>query len=291
MYNNAIIGCDVMHINSDKIDYFKKSQLISLSSDQINKLNSRYNYEFYNKYFFNINGNIFHVKHCELEVITNELLGQIISGYLGIKTVKSKVFKSSKGYYLVTENFIEEGKKYTNISDDIFPDLEFDTLDSRLEIYNLNNFGRIRKTSGEDIFETDHTDLLKFKRDLKGMIICDYIRDQKDRCTWNVMIEYNKNHVLLAPLYDFEHSFIYGHHMCANPNLFIVDFNDKSTIKMIRKDNDFQELLYKTIDLNFDDIANTLYNEYGITLDRDYDDYLDIIKYNQYKIKKLKLLR
>lgn len=272
-----------------------KEKLIFLNEDEINLLNKSYQYHQYKKYFKKYNNNIYHCKniiHNELEFFVNELIGQIVSRYFNLPIKKSTIYMDDIYYYLLTGNFIEENKCYKNVSDDIFPKIYFYGIcPSRLSIDNLNNFNYIRETSGEEIKKTDREDLKKFLYQLKAMIIGDFIRNQKDRLCRNFMIEICGNHVKLCPLYDFEHSFLIVRKYAVEENVFDFNIEDKKICKYVRRDDDFQKLLYMAMDINFNNIIEELYDEYGIVLtDEEKKDYMNVINDNKNRIKKHKLI-
>ena len=214
-----------MEIVGDRINRLEKEDIKSISEEELADLKKSYFFAFINSFLKNINGKTYHVKHREkneLEYIVNELLGQIICEYFNLPVKRSSVYKDRNGFFLVTDNFIEKEKKYRNISTDIFPNLIFDGFGSYgLSIDNLNNFDRIRDTSGKDILKTDECDLKTFLYNLKGMIISDFIRNQRDRICRNFMVELNNNHVKLCPLYDFEYSFLLVNKIFVSENVFL----------------------------------------------------------------------
>ena len=285
-----------MEFIDSKVKRIEKDELVSLSSSEKEYLKRSYKFDYYDYYFKKYNGIIYHCKnllHRNMEVFINEFIGQIVSGYFNLPVVKSDIYKTDKNYYMLTRNFIDINKKYKNISNDIFPDLSFyDISPSRLKMYNLNNFGLIRKTSGEDIYITDEYDLKLFLYHLKAMIVSDFIRGQKDRVCRNFMIEINKNHVKLCPLYDFEHSFLYTKKSSVDENVFDFDITSREIRKLVRKDSDFQQLLYLAFNLNFDNILEELFYSYGVNLNKEeIEEYSNIIQDNKKKIKARKLVR
>lgn len=281
-----------MQIESSRIRYYNNQEVSKISDEELLKLQQLYNNLNYRDYFFKINGHINHVKKMNLELLVNELIGQIISSYFNLSSVKSKVFKGDTNYYLVTDNFLKEGYKYTHISDNVFPRLFFVGFPGKLDLDQLSNLDLIRSINGNKIYKTNEKDLIELKHSLKGMIISDFIRNQKDRVVCNIMLRINENHVKVMPLYDFESSFLYSIMKYADPNVFDLDLSNKRTVKLLRKDYYFQELLYKAIYLKFSNVLDTLYNEYGICFNtKDYNDYNKIITDNQEIIKKYKLIK
>ena len=127
---------------------------------------------------------------------------------------------------------------------------------------------------------------------LKGMIISNFIRNQKDRLCRNFMLEIYGNHVKLCPLYDFEYSFLLVKKYAVEDNVFDFNIENKKVCKYIRKDNDFQILLNMVMDIDFKIIIEELYDMYGIIFtNEEKDNYIRIINENKNNIKTHKLLR
>ena len=240
------------------------------------------------KYFNKIDSKIYHIKSvCEKNVIY-EFLGKVISEYFGDKQLESRLIVNEYGrYYLITENFIKGGSYYTNILSDIFHNLKFDR-NKRLDLFNLDLFDCLR--FGDVLFKVNKEDLIKLKYSLKSMIINDFMRNQSDRCYRNFMFEYNFNSLKLMPLYDFEYSFFDNEEYLENIFKFYV--NNENTINYVRNDEQFQELLYRAMDLDMDKIFIKLFDLYPIRLsDSEINMYKSIINDKKENIKKYNLIK
>ena len=73
---------------------------------------------------------------------------------------------------------------------------------------------------------------------------------------------------------------------------FYFKIGNNSVYKFVRKDDDFQELLYKAMDLDFAKVLDELYDEHGIVLNTEEEYYYsEVISDNKDKIKIYKLIR
>lgn len=239
-------------------------------------------------YLYKINGVVYHQKRLYKEDVIDELLGKIISEYFGDKCVLSKIIRVEYNrFYLLSENFIEVGHNYTNLNNGLFPYLKFDN-NGRLDLFNLDLLDRI-KFNGK-IIETDKDDFIKLKYDLKKMIVSDFIRNQSDRVYRNFLIKYDNNHCSLMPLYDFEYSFFNFDKELVNS--FIFEVSEEKVANYVKRDEGFQKLLYKAMDMNMKKIFEKLFDEYPVRMNSD-----EIIKYENLiddkkkDIKKYKLIR
>ena len=122
------------------------------------------------------------------------------------------------------------------------------------------------------------------------MIINDFIRHQSDRWYQNFLIQYDGNHCQLMPLYDFEYSFL--EHDENLENSFKFDLNDKSVIKYVKKDEDFQELLDLAMNLDMKIVFERLFDEYPVMMNKDeINQYHYIVRNKKEEIKRYKLIK
>lgn len=274
---------NIVKLNLKKFKYLK--------DDELQTLRDAYKYYYnYEIYFRKVGFKIYHIKYLFLKPLINELLGQIINEYFGASVLKSKIIdKNNVKYGLMTKSFIKEGHSYSNLKSGIFPNFKYDFFNEQAELNALDNLDLI-KVEDKYLFETKKEDLKKFKYDLKLMIVSDYIRKQSDRAFRNFMFEYNKNSVKLMPLFDFEFSFKdFSPYL---PNAFNFDFNDKNTCNYIMKDDTFQELLYKAMDLDMNIIFEQLMSEYPIDINNhEKEDYIRIVNEQKKNVKKYRLLK
>lgn len=243
----------------------------------------------YKKAFIEINNEIYKIKKRNINILYNELLGEKISEYFKLKTVKSILTTFSNinvkldklNLFLLTKSFIDTNKLYFNINKlDLLDYFNcFEMVDSLKGYYNkeLHMFLFI-----------DELDLDNIKIDLKKMIIRDYITNQGDRNRNNFLYEYNDNHVKMMPLYDYEHSFMYRKYT----NKFEFDPLDKDIRNHIHNDLFIQELLIKALDLNINNIFDIILEEYHILLNNlEKENYNKIIDNQKKEILEYKLVK
>lgn len=277
-FNNKIIRC--VKINDIK----------NISDKDVRRLNNAYRFTRYNLYFYKIDGKLYHIKMQSIKGFINELLGRMINKYFELKTLKTEIIKNEYGKkYLITKNFIRGGHNYTNLNSGIFPNFTYNYYGEYSKLSELDNLNLIKYNMGSKIVETDREDLIKLKNDLKAMIVADYIMNQSDRAFRNFMFEYKDNHVYLMPLYDFEYSF---NNNFFGKNVFQIDVMDESILCYIRKDEDFQKLLYKAMELDMENILEKLMSKYPIKLNKtEIKEYSKVIMSKQKEIKEYKLIR
>lgn len=243
----------------------------------------------YKKSFIVINDDIYKIKKRNIFILYNELLGEAISEYFKLKTVKSILTTFSNintnldklNLFLLTKSFIDNNKLYTNINN----------LDI-LEYFNcFEMINSLKCYYNEDLhlFEfIDKNDLEEIKKDLKKMVIRDYITNQGDRNRNNFLFEYNNSHVKMMPLYDYEHSFMFRKYT----NKFEFDPLDRDIRCHIHNDLYIQELLIKALNLNIDLIFNKILDEYRITLNKqEQENYTKILDSKKKEILEYKLIK
>lgn len=229
---------------------------------------------------------IYHFKiRNNLEIIVNELLGEIVSEYFKLDTVKTKLYKNHcwDGYVLMTKMFDVKGYDVIKLSPEYFTNVKIK------DNVGLDNLKRLENIKYKDKERKYNVELLKLS--LKKMIIRDLITNQTDRHENNFLFKVSKNEVIMLPLFDYEHSFFHDRYEHFY-NLFDFDLNLKKVIKMIRIDDEFQELLYRAMDLNIYKIIYQLQDEYPVVLHHsDMVKYSRIISDKKEQIKKYKLIR
>lgn len=235
--------------------------------------------------FIKKDGNLFHVKYNKFVNILNELIGEIISEYFELQTVKSslyKIYDNESKYCLLTNVFTEAGKKYDYINN-LFPDFV-----SYKGIYNLYKLNKIFDETHQNIYIVKSYALNKLIIDLKKMIVRDFITNTTDRHCQNFMFYYDKSFVELMPVYDYEFSFNNGSNYFS---VFKFNLDNSDIVNLIRNDDTFQELLEKAMLLRMKDIFKRL-KEYPISLSFiEKCNYEKIVKEKQKEIKQYKLLK
>lgn len=267
-----------------KIELINCNDIISLNDDERRKFYNAYS-NLNLCYMCKIEDKTYHKKRIYKEDVVNELLGRIISEYLGDDKLETKIIRDEGDRFsILTENFIDPKKKYINLHNNIFHKLRFHKW--RLDIFSIDLFDEIK--IDKNIYKINKDDLVKLKYKLKMMIISDYIRKHSDRDFKNFMFEYDKSHCRLMPLYDFEFSFLQYEKVLRNT--FNFNISNKRVNEYIRNDNQFQELLELTIKMDMKLIFDKLFDEYPVRMIKEeIINYNNIVEENKEKIKRYSL--
>ena len=245
-----------MKIYDELVDNLGEYQIIY--EDDIKNLFCSY---YHINKFIKKDGEIFHIKKDKFVNILNEILGELISEYFCLNTVKSKLYKiddDSSKYCLLTKLFTECGKNY-NYIDKLFPD--FVKYNS---IHTLNKLNRVYDENQENIYVMKNSCVSKINYSLKKMIVRDFITNTTDRHCENFMFLYDKSFVEMMPLYDYEYSF---NNFFDFYSVFKINVFDKNDVDFIKNDDVFQELFEMAMLLNMSKIFKTLKDNYPIKLD------------------------
>lgn len=262
------------------------NDMIPLNEDEIKKFYNAYS-NFNSCYMCKIDDKFYHKKRIYKDDVVNELLGRIISEYLGDDKVDTKIIRDEGDRFSVlTENFINTKKKYINLHNNIFYKLKFDKW--RLDISSIDLFDEICVKN--KIYKVDKNDLIQLNYKLKMMIVSDYIRKHSDRDFKNFMFEYDKTHCRLMPLYDFEFSFLEYEKVLKNT--FNFNLKSKNVRNYIRNDAQFQDLLDLVMKMDMKLIFEKLLDEYPIRMKKEeMIKYKNVVLENKDKIKKYELIK
>ena len=238
----------------------------------------------YEEHFIKKDGIIYHRRNNIPEFLLNELIGELISEYFDIKTVKSILYKSNDSfkYTLLTKLFTNNNENYSYI-DKLFPNYQ-----KREDIFNLNNLNKIYLNN--KIINMNIDSHIKLLRELKKMIVLDYIIDNRDRVNINFIFNQDKDKVELKELFDFESAFTKITN--KNYNVFKFNLNKKHDVKYLKNDEEFNELFELALNLDINKIFKRLKDEYPIILNsKDKLLYESVIKKKQNEIKTYKLVK
>lgn len=187
-----------------------------------------------------INGKWFFIKKklAELEFI-NELLGQTISLHFNLDTVNYQIarinFKTHYEYRLISENFFDKNYQY----------FTFEYLRILDEKENINDILKHLKQICQLNQDTNYFLLI----DIIKMSIRDLYAGYIDRHSLNFFFKKKEKIISLAPLFDYENSFIGTPKLYEN-SLLIINSNNKHTLNLIQNNNIFQEYIEKSLDIN-----------------------------------------
>lgn len=223
-----------------------------------------------NAYYYNwykIGDDWYFFKEISMDWIIHELLGEIISKYFGIDTVHYKLAKFNNEFGVISKNFCDKKYAYKTLRDYNLP-----RVSKKLEIFD--SVKRICKGNIE------YQNLVNT---IKKVIIRDYYVSEYDRCYQNFLFKEGES-ITLAPLYDYERSFMYEPTKEVKGYLANFSLNDDNIKRIIRNDDAFQELFTKIMDANMgiflidlEDINNFRFND---------DEVTNYIEFDQ-KVKKL----
>lgn len=185
----------------------------------------------------------------------NELLGQEISDYFKLKTANYKIVKKFENCYfatcLLSENFFDSNYNYLT-----FEDLQIDTKNKKLA-ERLNLIKQVCQKYN------DESNLLL--QDIIKMSIRDLYSNMHDRHNRNFFFKRNDDGIRLAPLFDYELSFITPPTIYQNP-LLKLDIYDKETGELIKNDDTFQESINRLMDINIEKLLEMTQEKNGISI-------------------------
>jgi hypothetical protein len=284
----------MMFINKSKIMLVDSNDVTQLTEEDFENVFCDKKYK---KDFIKLNGVIYHKKDRLGQTLLNELVGENVSEYFNLQTVKSIIAMSSSGesiskinnYVLLTKLFTNKNNKYDTYEifteSKYYEDVGLDNLDRLQTIYPLD----VRK----DIL-VDEKDKITIIRDFKKLLVRDFMTDQTDRTSSNFTLQYCENHIELMPVFDYEHSFgdYYGYYRNHFFHIFDFDLRLLKVIEYARKDEYLQELLHLAMDLDMSRRIQMLEDEYCTCLtDNEKEKYNSVIKKNKSLIREHKLLR
>ena len=277
-----------MKIDENKISYLESIEIVEKKDE--NKL--FYKDSCYKNNFIKYNNQIYYLKKCNphrnMSHILNEIIGEYISKYFNLNTVHNILIRDKdKKYGVMTRNFIDNKDDYFYFDNSLFVNLENTPL---VGLDNLNNLDYVFDKKSKQI-QLDDNNLNIFIKNVKKLIVRDFITRQTDRHSENIIVRCIENKVYLMPIFDYEHSF-------CNDDYYtfyhIFDFNlllDK-VCYIIRHDYYFQELLIHAMKLDIKYIIDRIENDYSIKLDnKEKECYREVIERQQNKIKKYRLIR
>nr|MBP3258741.1 hypothetical protein [Bacilli bacterium] len=176
----------------------------------------------------------------------NEILGEYISGCFNLPTAKYYLAKNGDISGVVTPNFCSNDKSYITLKE--------------LGYKSTSNFDLL------DDLELDYEDVIDT---LKRVIVRDFYASESDRYNRNLMFEYCGDELYLAPLYDYELSFVNKHNYLFVGLLATFDIRDINTQDILRNDEAFMDAINVIMDINMNRLLEKLEDEFKVLLDRD----------------------
>lgn len=212
----------------------------------------------YTKNWIKIDGKWFFIKKPNKYLkFFNELLGQEISNYFKLETVNYKIAKKFENYYfancLLSENFFDNNYNYLT-----FEDLQINTTNKTLN-ERLNLIKEICQKYNDKNY--------LLLEDIIKMSIRDLYSNMCDRHNLNFFFKTNDNGIRLAPLFDYEHSFMAPPNLYANPLLRLAIY-EKDTCELVKQNDTFQESIYRLMDINIEKLLEITQEKNGISISK-----------------------
>lgn len=239
-----------------------------------------------------LNGIKYYYKAKKKINLLNELVGEKISLYYNIPTVKSKIvsYENIKNinlktmtFALVTKLFFESGLNYIKITN-----FQNEINCERINIYNLDNLNKYINPSNNDTISIDEYYFKILKKDLQKLIIRDYITDQDDRHDDNFLFGCSNSYVELAPLYDYEQAFL---DRVPYVNKFNFNLENSYDFEYVKNDDYIKYLLHQTMEMNIKNILEEIEEEYQIIIENEeQENYCNIINKKKELIRKSNII-
>lgn len=191
----------------------------------------------------------------------NELLGEIISEYFGLKTIHYKIAQlcvngKNKGYGVASKNFCNKESTYK-----IAWDYGFNPTRDLSILQKIKNI-----CSTQEEYEI-------LLNDIKKLFIRDFYTSQHDRTGYNFLFESNISGIRLAPLYDYENSFEEIYKYKYRNQIGELDITNPHTKKILLTDDKFQELLNILMSANMSTFIEQVEDRHKIIVPNDFKDY------------------
>ena len=237
-----------MYVDQSKVILLNKYEDYSLTEEDYKNI---FCSECYLKNFIKKDGIIYHERHEYAKFkncLINELICEEVAKYLRVQTVDSfPATYDTKNIVLLSKIFTNKNQKIGYITDfNVHFSKDVENLKD-LSCYSLDKkeYITLNKKCKE-----------KLIKDLKKMIICDFITCQTDRHENNFSFSFDKKNVQLLPLFDYELSFFTKFR--ENDNFFQFNLDKESVLAFVRNDKVFQYLLTKIMNLNIEMISEHL---------------------------------
>lgn len=176
----------------------------------------------------------------------NELIGEKLSNILGIDTIHYEIAKQGFDYGLASKNFKKTGNRYYFMKDLYLPN----------QPTNFSNLDRLKeKCKTNEEYEILLNEILK-------ALAIDLYMNQMDRYQSNIQFRKDKTGLHLAPLYDFEKSFLLNENYYQS-NLLRVYLNSDEYIKTYPY---LKEELEKLFELDIEDTLEEIEDERKIKI-------------------------
>lgn len=180
-----------------------------------------------------------------------EAITSIIANFVGINAVKTHLVESSNEFGVVTENFVNPTNNYLSLS-------------NILSSFNEAHMRTFNNVVAAVKFYCEDNDIIcdeSVERDLKRLVLLDYLLLQQDRHGGNIEFEISKNSkgdsvLKLAPIFDNEFCFLFVYDEAVWDNYKKNENEYLYQIFSFSKDNPINSLAKEVI--KSDDLTNIL---------------------------------
>lgn len=204
-----------------------------------------------------INGSWYYFKSFDnypdpISNFINELIGEYLSFGLALPSVHYKIGKADDKYGLLSLCFRNKKNRY----------IEPNNVGLYVNNNNLNNLKEIQN------YCKDENNFKEIVSELSKMIAIDLYMGQTDRTNNNFTFQKNKDGLHLAPLYDFENSFltprdIYEPTTYNAASLFTIKLKHKKEIKNYPE---LERYLNKLLSLDIEKVLNDIAASFKIDI-------------------------
>ena len=248
----------------------------------------------YKNNFIKYNNEIYYLKKCnskrDMSHLLNEIVGEYINKYFNLCSVHNilvKYYDKDMTYAVITRNFVDNRKKYHYFDDKLFVNID---NDFSVGLDNLDNLDYVFDSECNKI-EVDDNNLDIFVKNIKKLIVRDFITRQTDRHSENIIVKRLNNKVYLMPIFDCENSF-YNDDYYTFYHIFDFNLLLNKVCYVARHDYYFQELLMRAMKLDIGFILDEIEKNYPIKLNNNEKEcYREVIESQKNKIKKYRLIR
>lgn len=238
------IGLDIKTLEPLALSKSELSKVLNIPIDQLEKSDNWYT-DLENIYYVK--------KRALIKNIINELLGEYLSEYMDLPTIKqSLLLGDDKVLGLVSENFRTKGIKYIKANDLSFK--EHDKVNKIL-------------LSRPILVNQRH------KREMANYIMRNFYANQADR-VYNVLCYYRKSGIYLAPLYDYEMSFFHPDDTLLVDSYFLgIDITPNLINHLVQIDFNMRDSVDKILEFDMVSALEYISNYYGINLPQQLSKY------------------
>ena len=284
LFNTAklleIDGSKIIRFDENIFKIKKAINIVSKETNVPKKFIFKPPYEYFLDHWFKVDNEWYFYKGYQVSMmLINELLGEKVSEYFDLETIHYHLakfnYQGKSEIGLASKSFCQVGFKYKRA-----PELHLEQKE------DLSVLDTIRKICQND---QEYKALLL---DIKKMFVRDFMCSESDRHEGNFLFKINDSGIRLAPLFDYEDSFIQSDPLYYHKWLGSLDLNRFACIETIQKDPEWQELFEKAMQLDIPAIIEEIKDENQFIIPLDYTKYyIDSVDCIKNLVKSNKLIR